>query len=157
AMTHFAQGWSPDWAWVAAIRDIGTVRDELYWNQVEAQKGVYSFPAQFDSYMDTLRIAGIEPLIVLSFENPNYDCGMTPYTDEAQCAYGDYGVAVLRHYGSQIKALEIWNEYNGSFCSGPATNDRAGTYAKMLAAAYSRLKAERPDVTVLGGATIGTP
>src|ERR1043166_8301479 len=82
-MTHFAQGWSPDWAWVAAIRSISNVRDELYWNTVENQKGVYAFPREYDAYMDTLRVAGISPLIVLSFENNNYDGGMTPYTDEA--------------------------------------------------------------------------
>jgi len=81
-MTHFAQGWSPDWAWVAAIRSISTVRDELYWNTVEPRKGVYVFPREYDSYMDTLRIAGISPLIVLSFENNNYDDGLTPYSDE---------------------------------------------------------------------------
>ncbi len=157
AMTHFAHGWHHDWAWVAAMRSIGTVRDELYWNTVETQKGVYAFPQEYDNYMDTLRVAGISPLIVLSFENANYDGGNTPYTAEGIAGYGNYGVEVLRRYGDQIKAVEIWNEYNGSFCKGPAISDRAGTYAKMLAGAYSRIKAERPDVTVLGGSTIGTP
>jgi hypothetical protein len=157
AMTHFAHGWDPNWAWVAAMRSIGTVRDELYWNSVETQKGVYAFPQAYDAYMDTLRVAGISPLVVLSFENANYDGGNTPYTDEAIAGYARYGVEVLRHYGDQIKAVEVWNEYNGSFCKGPAASNRAATYAQMLASAYARIKAERPDVTVLGGATIGTP
>ncbi|HTB80903.1 MAG TPA: glycosyl hydrolase [Opitutaceae bacterium] len=156
-MTHFAQGWTPDWAWIASIRSISSVRDELYWNVVEPQKGSYVFPDAYDSYMSTLKQAGISPLIVLGFENSNYDGGMTPYTDEAMAAYGRYGVQVLSHYGSQIKAVEIWNEYNGTFCQGPATTDRAGTYAKMLKQAYTQIKAARPDVIVVGGATIETP
>src|SRR5258708_4176517 len=156
-MTHFAQGWDPAWTSLVAERAIPTVRDELYWNQVETQKGVYSFPQAFDNYMAALKQKQISPLIVLSFENDNYDGGNTPYTDEGFAAYGRYGVQVLRHYGNQINAVEIWNEYNGSFCKGPAADDRTGTYSKMLKQAYAQIKAERPDVTVLGGSTAGVP
>lgn len=156
-MTHFAQGWDPGWADVAAIRGIGAVRDELYWNAVETNRGVYSFPAAFDTYMSALRRNGISPLIVLSFENSNYDNGQTPYSDDAVTAYGRYATEVLKHYGDQIQSLEVWNEYNGSFCKGPATSDRTTAYAKMLREAYTRIKAQRPDVTVLGGATAGVP
>src|SRR5581483_6328501 len=95
--------------------------------------------------------------IVLSFENKNYDRGFTPYTDDAFSAYARYGVEVLRHYGDQIKAVEIWNEYNGTFCKGPATQDRAGTYLQMLRVAYTAIKRARPDVVVAGGATSGVP
>lgn len=156
-MTHFAQGWDPGWADVAAIRGIGAVRDELYWNAVEQKRGVYAFPAMFDTYMSALRRNGISPLIVLSFENPNYDSNQTPYSEEAVGAYGRYATEVLKHYGDQIQTLEVWNEYNGSFCQGPATADRAGYYAKMLRVAYTQIKAQRPEVTVLGGATAGVP
>ena len=156
-MTHFAHGWDPVWADIAALRGITTVRDELYWDAVEREKDVFTFPRQFDVYMDALKRNGIAPLIVLSFENRNYDEGNTPYTSEAFSAFGRYGTEVLRRYGSQIQTVEIWNEYNGTFCKGPATNDRAGTYAKMLREAYAQIKQLRPDVTVLGGATAGIP
>src|SRR4051812_25672633 len=78
AMTHFAQGWDTSWVGVAAAKSIGTVRDELYWEAVEPRKGVYTFPASYDAYMAKLKAANISPLIVLSFENSNYDGGMTP-------------------------------------------------------------------------------
>src|SRR5258708_1237550 len=156
AMTHFAQGWDNSWADLAAGKSITQVRDELYWNAVESVPGVYNF-SSFDPYMAKLKSDQITPMIVLSFENPLYDGGNTPYTDAAFKAYGSYGVAVLNHYGTQVNALEIWNEYNGGFCKGPATNDRTGTYTKMLAEAYRQIKAVRPDVTVLGGSTAGLP
>lgn len=155
--THFAQGWDPIWADIAAMRGVSAARDELYWNQVETQPGVYSFPAAFDAYMAALQRDQIAPLITLDFANPLYDGGNTPYTDAGIAAYANYAMAVLNHYGSQIRTVEIWNEYNGSFSAGPATNDLSGTYTRMLQAAYARIKAARPDVTVLGGATAGVP
>jgi hypothetical protein len=156
-MTHFAHGWDPVWADIAALRGITSVRDELYWDAVEREKGVFAFPLQFDGYMDALKRNGIAPLIVLSFENRNYDDGNTPYTNEAFSAFARYGTEVLKRYGSQIQTIEIWNEYNGTFCKGPATADRAGTYARMLREAYGQVKQLRPDVTVLGGSTAGIP
>ena len=156
-MTHFAHGWDPVWADIAALRGITTVRDELYWDAVEREKGVFTFPRQFDIYMDALKRNGIAPLIVLSFENRNYDQGDTPYTSEAFSAFGRYGTEVLKRYGNMIQTVEVWNEYNGTFCKGPATHDRAGTYAKMLREAYAQIKQLRPNVTVLGGATAGIP
>jgi hypothetical protein len=156
-MTHFAQGWALTWADIAEGTSIANVRDELYWAQVETAAGVYAFPAAFDAYMARLETDGLTPLVVLDFANPLYDGGDTPYTAAGIAAYAKYGVAVLNHYGSQIKAVEIWNEYNGSFSTGPATNNLPGTYAAMLKEAYGQIKAARPDVTVLGGGTSGAP
>jgi hypothetical protein len=156
-MTHFAQGWTPDW--VSSVKDAGIpqVRDEVYWAQLEQVKGVFQFPAAFDAYMTALNQNGISPLLLLDYENPFYDGGQTPYTQAGFDAYARYAVGVLNHYGSQVKAVEIWNEYNGDFCHGPATADRSGTYVQMLRTAYAAIKAARADVTVVGGATAGVP
>ena len=156
-MTHFAHGWDPALIPSIAQGEISQIRDEIYWANVEPRKNQFSFPPAFDRYMADLKQARISPFIVLSFENPNYDGNDTPHTADGIAAYGRYAVEVLRHYGSQIKAVEIWNEYNGSFARGPATQDRAATYAQMLRAAYTAIKKERPDVTVVGGATSGIP
>jgi hypothetical protein len=157
AMTHFAQGWHTDLVPRLAATGITEVRDELYWDAVEPQPGVFKFPASYEAYMASLRSAGVLPLIELTFENRNYDGGLTPYTDAGIAAYARYGTTLLQHYGSQISAVEVWNEYNGTWCRGPATADRAATYARMLAATYTAIKHERPDVTVVGGATAGLP
>jgi hypothetical protein len=156
-MTHFAQGWPTSWADVTAEIPVGTVRDELYWANVETTAGVYQFPASFDAYMARLKEDGISPLIIMSFANPLYDGGDTPYTTAGQAAFARYGAALLNHYGSQIQAMEVWNEFNGGFSNGPATVNRAATYTSMLKEAYTQIKAVRPDVTVVGGATSGTP
>jgi hypothetical protein len=156
-MTHFAQGWDPSWIPLVAEGAVSDVRDELYWQTVEPERANFVFPDSYERYMAELRKNNISPLIVLSFENSNYDNGRTPYTDEGVEAYARYAVEVLRHYGKQIKAVEIWNEYNGTFCKGPAVHDRAGTYLLMLRTAYAAIKRERPDVIVVGGGTSGIP
>ena len=156
-MTHFAQGWNPDWSKLLKEGGIPQVRDEVYWKEVEAAKGVFKFPTAYDSYLAVLKQNQVAPLIILSFENPFYDGGNTPYTKEGFDGYARYAVEVLRHYGTQVKAVEIWNEYNGSFNHGPAAANRAATYVAMLRTAYAAIKQERPDVTVVGGATAGVP
>jgi hypothetical protein len=107
--------------------------------------------------MTALRDAGITALITLDFENPNYDSGQTPYTATGLSGYARYATEVLKKYGTQVKMVEIWNEYNGTFAKGPATTNRSGNYLAMLKAAYPAIKAARPDVTVVGGATAGVP
>ena len=156
-MTHFAQGWDPDMTPLIARAGATQTRDEVYWNSIERTPGVYTFPAADDAYMARLRAAGIAACVPLDFENPLYDGGQTPYTQNGWDGYARYGQAVLRHYGTQVPAVEVWNEYNGSFCKGPATQDRAATYVRMLRAADTRLKQTTPGVFVLGGGTAGVP
>lgn len=156
-MTHFAHGWATDLVPLIARAGIRQVRDEQYWEKIEREPGVYSFPEPFTRYMVELADHGIEPLIVLSFANHLYDRGLTPFSADGRAAYARYGRAVLDHYGSQIRAVEIWNEFNGSFCEGPCRDDRPSAYVDLLEPAFRTLKAWRPDVTVVGGATADVP
>ncbi len=155
--THFGQGWSLNLVPRVVAGGMHDVRDELFWQVVEPTAGNFKFPANYNNYMGALSDSDITPFIELTFENSNYDSGQTPYTTAGFTAYARYATEVLRNYGSQIQAVEIWNEYNGSFAEGPATADRAGTYLKMLQTAYAAIKSARPDVTVVAGATAGVP
>ena len=156
AMTHFSVGWDTAIVPLIARAGLATVRDEVFWAGVEAEKGVFDFQ-RYDRYLAELGRQGIQPLIVLTFSNPHYDGGNTPYTVEGCRAYGRYAQAILKHYDRQVRWLEVWNEYNGSFCSGPATQDRPRYYTQMCKAAHQGIKAVRPDVTVLGAAAVSIP
>jgi hypothetical protein len=156
-MTHFAQGWDPGLVpWIARA-GIGTVRDEQYWQQIEPQPGEYADPERYARYMHALRQADIEPLLVLSFANSHYDDGQTPFTPAGRAAFAAYGAELVRRHRDQVTAVEVWNEINGTFCSGPCRQDRAGTYAALLADSYAALKAANPGLTVVGGAAVKVP
>jgi hypothetical protein len=156
-MTHFAQGWDTDIMPLIARAGIASIRDEQYWDSIETHPGKYVFPDQFSRYMAKAAQVGLQPFIPLTFANDHYDNGFTPFSVDGINAYTRYAQAVLLHYGAQIHAVEIWNEFNGSFVKGPADKDRPLSYAQILKAAYDSIKKIRPDVTVVGGSTVLIP
>ncbi|HEY9154160.1 MAG TPA: glycosyl hydrolase, partial [Opitutaceae bacterium] len=98
----------------------------------------------------------ISPLLILDYANQNYDQGHTPHSPNAIAAFGRYCGAVVSQF-PEIREVEIWNEYNGAFCDGPATSDRARYYSDLLKSSYGAIKAQRPTVTVVGADTVGVP
>lgn len=156
-MTHFAHGWEDDLIPVLAQLGLRHFRDELYWSRLEQKPGVFEFPQAYVSYMEKLAASGITPLIELTFGNPLYDGGTTPSSPRALAAYAAYAEAVLDRYGTQLEAVEVWNEINGTWCDGACPADRVGTYARLLAAASKVAKTRRPDLPVVGGVTAGVP
>jgi len=156
-MTHFAKGWPTDVIPLIEMAGIHRVRDEQPWRKIERNRGSYTFPAAFTTYMETLKSHDIDPLLVLAFSNPLYDDDKTPYSDEGRQAFAAYAAAVAKRYGNEVSALEVWNEYNGSFCDGPCASDRPRYYADMLKQTYSALKASDSTVTVVGAAAVPIP
>ena len=163
-MTHFAQGWNTDILPLAARAGLHHVRDEQYWQDVETTRGTYQFGSGYQAYMAALANNGLEPLLELTFGNPLYDhdpvqtaTAWAPCSDDGRAGYAKYSAAVLGQYGAQVDTVEVWNEYNGGFCAGPATGNRAAYYTQMLKAAYTAIKAQNPNVRVLGGAAVLAP
>ncbi len=163
-MTHFAQTWDTDLMPVIARAGLRHIRDEQYWETVESAPGEYEFNGSYLNYMAAAAQNGLEPLELLTFGNKLYDhdpaapqTAWAPVTDAGRQAYADYALALLAKYGAQVQTVEVWNEYNGGFCVGPATANRPACYTQMLRAAYTAIKAQRPDVRVLGGAAVLAP
>lgn len=154
--SHFAQGWSREVIPLIARAGIVGVRDEAYWDDCEKSAGKFAFDEDIDLYQEELAEFGLMPLVPLTFDNKLYDGGQTPHSDKGFDAYARYGAEVLRHYAG-LTQVEVWNEYNGSFCKGPAAENRSATYCKMLARAYAEIKKTRPGATVVGGSTAGLP
>lgn len=155
--THFAQGMTPKMIPTLKKAGIGMIRDELYWDDVEKEKGKHEFSPRFVNYMEAVRNADMAPLIIMSFANPLHDDGKTPWTDAGCNAFADYGNAIRARFGSDIRWLEVWNEYNGTWCEGPAAEDRPRSYVKLLKHAYERIKTGNPDTQVLGCAPVLLP
>lgn len=156
-MTHFAQGWNTDIIPAITRAGIGTVRDEQYWERVETQPGRHATPAAYARYLSALREERLDVLPILSFGNPLYDGGHTPHSPAARAAFAAYGAYLAHRDRDWVGAVEVWNEINGTFCSGPCKTDRAGTYAALLEDSYAALKADNPNLIVVGGAAVKVP
>ena len=158
-MTHFAQFNDPNVMPLIARAAISHIRDEQYWNSIETQPGIFSYPAKFLSYMAAAATNRIKPLTVLNWGNRFYDYNSGeftfPFSDSGRTGYANYALNVLDRYPGQIEAVEVWNEVNaGTFIKGPATSDKAGYYALALMSLYPAIKAAHPSVKVVAGATV---
>ncbi|MEW6356497.1 MAG: hypothetical protein AB1696_09235 [Planctomycetota bacterium] len=154
--THFGQNWRPEIMPLISAAGIKTIRDELYWENIELEKEKFTFPDSYDRYMSDLKANHIQPLIILTYRNKFYDDNNTPYTEDGLKGYTRYGQEILRRYGKQIEWVEVYNEYNISFCRGPAAS-KPTNYVEMLKKTHVAVKDIRPDVTVVGCATAGVP
>ncbi|HEX8065101.1 MAG TPA: cellulase family glycosylhydrolase [Thermoleophilaceae bacterium] len=155
------------------LQDAGAnaVRIDLSWSSLETdRKGQYSqwFIDKTDSVIQDARARGLNVIANLwstpcwastaptdlrqSCVGAWWDRGVDRYSPSNPADYADAVAFVARRWGSQLAALEIWNEPNlpdQGFLRSP---DPAADYAAMLKAAYPAAKAASPGLTVLGGA-----
>lgn len=137
------------------LSGVSEIRDSIPWSKVEPTSGTYTFDYGA-GYMRELGADGIAPLLNVHGPNRNYDDGLTPYTPDAIAAFVRYAQQLLKHYGPQMRWVEVWNEYNGGFSDGPRKKS-VDNYDKILRATYQGVKDLRPDVTVVAPATSGVP
>ncbi|SFY20299.1 glycosyl hydrolase [Streptomyces atratus] len=128
--------------------------DSVYWSSIERPKGEYQWPEASERVTADFGARGQNGLMLLGFGNSDY--GNIPSTDEAYQAFGKYAGQVAEKAGGRIESLEVWNEYYGGFSNGVCSQS-AKCYAKMLAAAYSGVKAADPNVTVVGASSFKVP
>ena len=151
--THFSQGWNLSLLDKAKSLGIEQIRDAQPWNLVETKAGVYNYSSMLTDYMAKTESLGMDAILTFSSTNALYDSGLTPYTAAGRQAYANYVVATLDKYGDTVKAVEVWNEFNGvNFTTGPATKNLAYYYMELLKTVYQAVKAAHPEVMVLGGA-----
>ncbi len=147
---------SPEVVPLIGLAGFKTHRDELTWIRTEPVKGTCVFPNAHRHYMASCGEHAVGSLIILDYGNRNYDGGDTPHTDEGLDGFANYARQIVRRYGAQIKEVEVWNEYNGSFSKGPAKKSPEG-YFELLKRTYRAVKEERPDLKVIGPAGVTLP
>ena len=147
---HFTGGNNPGLSQLITTMGATAVRDDASWNMIERSPGNYSFN-NFDPYMQTLQQNNLSPLLILDYSDRFYDNNKTPYDNTGLRAFARYAQALVTHYGPQLKAVEVYNEYNGTLSNGPCAHN-ASCYVNLLRYAYQAIKAVRPDITVIGGA-----
>ena len=115
------------------------IRDQLNWAMVDK----------------TVNAAAARGMSVLGFINSTPAWAVAPGAlpisgrPASPAAYGEFAAKVATRYKGKISAYEIWNEPNSAQYYTPVP-DPAG-YTELLKAAYPRIKAVDPNVTVIGG------
>ncbi len=129
------------------------IRDELYWSNVEREKGQFTFPEYYDTYMQAAGRLGIRPLIIFNYSNRHYDNGLAPHTPEGRNAFVRYCRELIARYGSICRHWEVWNEPNIGFWQ-PKPNP--ADYTELLKVVYQAVKEADPQATIVGVCTAGT-
>src|SRR5215470_14069536 len=89
----------------------GVARMDLFWNQVEKEKGKYDFSA-YDRLVGHLKQAGARALFILDYGSDLYQEG-SPRSPESRAAFARFAGAAAAHFRGRGALFEIWNEPNG--------------------------------------------
>jgi hypothetical protein len=149
------------------------VRTEVPWSVLEPVQGQIEANAQAfadrlvsDAAADGIRVimvvddtpcwASSAPIAALASCNPYAGSEANAWPPSNPQTYASFVAYLARRYGSDLAAIEVWNEpdqSNEDYFAGP---DKAERYVAVLRAAYPAIKAADPNVAVLGGSFVGS-
>jgi hypothetical protein len=150
---------------------VSLVRVDLSWAALEPQPGEYAtwLVDQTDDFMQQAAARGIK--VILTFwgtpcwassapDALRGDCtgdyfavGVDRYPPTDPSLFADAASWVVDRWGSDLAALEVWNEPNNSVFFNSSTPALA--YTRILEATYTLVHAENPALPILGGALAG--
>ncbi|MFA5205216.1 MAG: sugar-binding protein [Lentisphaeria bacterium] len=157
--THLGQMREPQTELISLARQAGinSLRDEVYWGEVEKEKGRLAVPEAYERYVQQAIQAGVAPLLDLTYGNGFYNDNGSPVTPDSLEGYARYAESVARHFKGRVHRYEIWNEWGG-YLGIPAAKAQGQTpenYVALIKKVYPRLKAVDPTCEVIGGWMIG--
>jgi hypothetical protein len=100
--------------------------------------------------------ASSAPTTLLAACKPNVESAANSWPPNEPAYYGTLMAYLAERYGTQLAAMEVWNEpdqANEAYLAGPSKPER---YAALLRAAYPAIKAVNPSVPVLAGSLVGS-
>jgi arabinogalactan endo-1,4-beta-galactosidase len=143
-----------------------SIRFDVYWSAVETEPGRYDDPTVrwIDWVMAEARARGLKVILDV-WSTPCWDSSAPPSVDPKGCRpgwwhypvgdypptnaedYARFAAFAAERWGSDLAALELWNEPNGgqSFRSSRPAAD----YAALVKAAYPAVKAVAPGLPVI--------
>ncbi len=105
---------------------------------------------KLDTYKEKLvamKASGIKTVCVLTGLNSKYNSGMYPVSNADINAYADFCAYVVSELKDVVDTYEVWNEWN---LKKNGVYGDTQTYAKVLKAAYTAIKAVDENITVVG-------
>lgn len=138
------------------------VRDEIKWEVVEKEKGVYEIPEYYENFVNAFCENANKMLLILCYGNELYESWDSdvenryvlpmPVTEEGIQAYAKYCAFMAEHFKGRVDTFEIWNEPETETFGG-GKERTAEEYSKLVKAAYTAIKSANADATVIAGVT----
>lgn len=131
---------------------LGSVREELAWNEVERPAGTFALPAHHQAVLERMRALALDPLLILYAGHRDHGNGW-PLTPAARTAYAGYAARAAAAL-PWVRRFEVWNEW----AAGTGVEPRLRTpgantpsaYAALLAETAPAVRAVRPDAQLAG-------
>lgn len=147
---HFTDPQPGEMEKMAAL-GIKWVRMDLFWSQVEREKGKYDFSA-YDRLMGHLKKHKIRPLFILDYGNDLYEKG-APKSDAAQAAFVNFARKAVERYREQGVLWEMWNEPNLALFWKPEPS--VELYSRLAVSVGKMIREVAPQEWYIGPATSG--
>jgi len=141
------------------VREMGAtwVVEYFLWAAHEPQRGIYDW-SHADLVVDHAVNQGLTVIARLGYV-PEWarpkDATHLYLDEEGYAAFARFAAAFARHFEGRVHYIIVWNEPNLSQEWGYREPDPA-EYTQLLKAAYAAIKAEAPQMQVLGGALAPT-
>jgi hypothetical protein len=156
--THFGMKRTdaePFFEWAEKSR-ITSLRDEIFWHDVEREPGVYVLEGKAQDSAEQLmraRRLGMHPLLILDYGNRFYDGGSQPASPHARKGFAAYARWLTQRLEGTVDTFEIWNEWNlGSGRRPPARYGSPEHYVALLKDTSAAIKQVNPKALVIAGA-----
>ena len=151
ATTHFGHNKGIVSENLRVFKDSGMLspRDDTSWGGWERQKGVYTTPQMYGEYLDEAVKQGLSPLQIVGYGHQLYDKGY-PKSPEAAEGYAKFAEYIVSKYKGKCHLYQMWNEWDGGCGMGSFKGEGdAQSYVRLAVAAYPKMKAVDPSITVI--------
>ncbi|MBW1762885.1 MAG: hypothetical protein JRG67_16640 [Deltaproteobacteria bacterium] len=154
--THYASGSSINHDALALLAEAGVsfIRNDLSWDSIEKEPGVYDFVGSgFDELVDTCEALGLRILFILDYGNALYGETRAVVDEEGRRAFAAFAAAAASRYGGRGHAWEMWNEPNlEQFWSSADGGPDAELYAELIRTTAPALREADPEGEIVVGA-----
>ncbi|KQQ08264.1 sugar-binding protein [Rathayibacter sp. Leaf296] len=151
ASSHFGGAWPLDSAPLLARAGFSASRDEAQWAATETVPGQFVWQEQVNAYQAELESLEVDQVQILDYGNQLYFPDEAPSTPADRQAFARYALASVDKFGTDDTVYEVWNEWNWRDLDG-AAGGSASQYVELLKVVDEVVRAEHPDVTLIGPA-----
>ncbi len=130
---------------------VSWIKDEIYWHQVETEKGRYAIDEVNEAWIRQATDAGIRLIFSLTYGNHLYENPLDPD------AYANWCRFMAAHFRGRIDVWEIWNEpqnmwfraqYGGQW-NGAGESPWVEKFAEMVEKASKAVREGNPEAVII--------